>query len=76
MAIVFIITFLTEKLAYCDRQLTNGDTQRFRAEMLREMRYDLSEFAGSVLTLEILDESDDGWGHINLDDIKIFEARP
>ncbi|KHD36209.1 levanase [Clostridium acetobutylicum] len=41
------------------------------SETLRSVTWDASKYVGKVVYLEIADESQSGWGHINLDDINV-----
>lgn len=41
------------------------------SETLKPMFWDASKYVGKVVYLKIVDESQGGWGHINLDDIKV-----
>ncbi|WP_084156525.1 glycoside hydrolase family 32 protein [Clostridium akagii] len=41
------------------------------SETLKPMSWDASKYVGKVVYLKIVDESQGGWGHINLDDIKV-----
>ncbi len=47
-------------------------------ERLRQVRRDLSPYAGKELRIEIFDENDGGWGHVLVDQIQLgkTEARP
>lgn len=41
------------------------------SETLRQVIWDASKYVGKVVYLEIADESQSSWGHINLDDINV-----
>lgn len=43
-----------------------------RAEMLREVVWDVSRWAGRKARLIVIDESDGAWGHIIVDDVRLF----
>lgn len=46
------------------------------SEFLRWHSWDVSEFAGKAARIEIVDRHAGGWGHINIDQIVLSDARP
>ena len=61
--------------------LAEGDRVLFKAhgrnlENLRPAVVDLKSHVGKKIYVRIVDESRDGWGHVNFDDFRFYEKRP
>ena len=51
------------------RTATGSNTQPGGSERLQPAQWDVSEFLGREVSLEIVDDASGGWGHINIDQI-------
>ncbi len=51
------------------RTATGSNTQPGGSERLLPAQWDVSEFLGKEVSLEIVDDASGGWGHINIDQI-------
>lgn len=51
------------------RTATGPNTQPGGTEHLNVQQWEVGEFKGNVVTLQIVDAATGGWGHINVDDI-------
>lgn len=57
------------------RTATGTNTQPGGSERLQPAQWDVTEFAGKSVTLEIVDDATGGWGHINVDQIVQSDQR-
>jgi fructan beta-fructosidase len=57
------------------RTATGPNTQPGGSEHLQPGQWDVSEFLGRIVTLEIVDDATGGWGHINVDQIVQSDKR-
>lgn len=57
------------------RTATGPNTDSGGSERLQPGQWDVSEFAGQEMTIEIVDDATGGWGHINVDQIVQSDSR-
>ncbi|WP_420842475.1 GH32 C-terminal domain-containing protein [Halalkalibacter alkaliphilus] len=56
-----------------DQELLRQPNTKFNGdETYRRYVWDASEFLGEVLYLKVVDRATGGWGHINLDDVNVY----
>jgi hypothetical protein len=64
----------------CMNLVVDGKTVRTATgknnERLEPMSWDVSDFVGQTATLQIIDHSSGGWGHVNIDHIVFADAPP
>jgi fructan beta-fructosidase len=58
------------------RSATGPNDKSGGSEMLAPESWDVSEFAGKVAVITIVDEATGGWGHINVDHIVQTDRKP
>ncbi|HEY3397026.1 MAG TPA: GH116 family glycosyl hydrolase [Armatimonadota bacterium] len=58
-----------------DGKVVRTATGRNEERLLPQV-WDLGEFKGKTATIEILDHSSEGWGHINIDQITVADVDP
>lgn len=58
------------------RTATGPNTQPGGSEELEPAFWDVREFKGRSVTLQILDQATGGWGHVNVDDIVQSDTKP
>ena len=58
------------------RTATGPNTQPGGSEQLAPSGWDVSDLAGKTARIEIVDDADGGWGHINVDDIRFTDTKP
>ncbi|MFO1512631.1 MAG: glycoside hydrolase family 32 protein [Verrucomicrobiota bacterium] len=57
------------------RTATGANTQPGGSERLKPAQWDVTEFLGKMVSLEIVDDATGGWGHINVDQIVQSDRR-
>ncbi|HEX5219619.1 MAG TPA: glycoside hydrolase family 32 protein [Verrucomicrobiae bacterium] len=57
------------------RTATGPNTQPGGSERLQPAQWDVAEFLGKTVSLEIVDDATGGWGHINVDQIVQSDKR-
>ena len=58
------------------RTATGPNTQPGGSEQLSLSCWDVREFRGKMVSLEIVDQAKGGWGHINIDHIVLTDKKP
>jgi hypothetical protein len=58
------------------RSATGPNLQAGGSEALTQESWDVSEFAGKMATLRIVDDARGGWGHLNVDHIVQTDRKP
>jgi hypothetical protein len=58
------------------RTATGPNDKPGGSETLAPESWDVSEFAGKLVTIQIVDEATGGWGHINVDHIVLTDRKP
>lgn len=57
------------------RTAAGPNTKPGGSERLERVFWDVAEFAGEMANIEIVDKETGGWGHINVDDIRLSDAK-
>nr|WP_100407052.1 glycoside hydrolase family 32 protein [Bacillus solitudinis] len=55
-----------------DQELIRQANTKFEDEKYKKYVWDASEFIGEVLYIKAVDNATGGWGHINIDDVQVY----
>ena len=58
------------------RSVTGANNQPGGSEELQPVAWDMKEFQGKTITLQIVDAETGGWGHVNVDHIVQTDTKP
>lgn len=58
------------------RAATGPNTRSGGSERLARTGWDVGDLAGKTARIEIVDDAEGGWGHINVDDIRFSDTAP
>ncbi|WP_413789694.1 GH32 C-terminal domain-containing protein [Metabacillus rhizosphaerae] len=59
-----------------DQELIRQANTKFEDEKYKKYVWEASEFIGEVLYIKAVDHATGGWGHINIDDIHVYNEGP
>ncbi|TCN26836.1 fructan beta-fructosidase [Mesobacillus foraminis] len=59
-----------------DQELIRQTNTKFADEKYKKYVWDASEFIGEVLYIKVVDQAAGGWGHINIDDVNVYNQGP
>ena len=57
-----------------DKELIRQANTKFADEKYQRYVWDASKYIGEVLYIKAVDQAVGGWGHINLDDVNVFNT--
>lgn len=59
-----------------NKELIRQANTKFKEEKYNKYVWDASDYIGEVLYMKVVDYAVGGWGHINLDDVHVYNAGP
>ncbi|WP_407946555.1 GH32 C-terminal domain-containing protein [Paenibacillus alkaliterrae] len=59
-----------------DQELIRQTNTKFNEEKYQQYIWDASRYIGEVLYLKVVDKAAGSWGHLNLDDVRVYNEGP